>query len=348
MVEKQVDFLIGNQRSGTTWLGSILHHSGQISYIYEPFEKNLGIFDNFPEEPILLNEFSISLEQIFKSGLKKAFEIKKKFTIIKPIYKQYFYAYLLENMPRLSLRIISDDRNYIKKVKVINQWHGKNFKTNLINEEPNNHFLIKETRLHLKLNAIKNALPNSRYVLLLRHPYPTIMSTLKWFQRGKLQELKNKLDCILDIYKTQHGLENYHELINHNINADIDDKLLVHWIIFNEELLRFYKMNPDNSFLVTYETLCKNVQETSQKVCDFIGLNYKKMANYVRETSTIYEGNGIVDVKRISNIYYKSWRNNINEDCYRKILKFRSKFESINMLEEEYEKPDAGEDKYWD
>lgn len=329
-------FLVGNRRSGTTWLANILNRSKALSLYYEPFEKGLGFFDDFPEQSIYLDHFSKSLSNRFNEGLKKIIQKKEGLWRINKRYGQIFNCLAVNLLHSLSQYGFCYKERSAKQMRVIHQWHGRQKFSNLIEKNVKTVPLIKETRLQLKLEGILKAVPASKMILMARHPYPVIKSTIGWFAKGRLGELRKKIDYFLDIYKTQYALENYYHIVTENINADVESKLLVHWIICNDNLIRVSEQEPEKVLFITYESLCKDTLSVVQRIADFLRIEFSELEDYVNSTSTTMGDHGIVDTKRISSVHYKRWIRDVDEKLYKKIVEYANISNAIKCLQREY------------
>ncbi len=329
-------FIVGNQRSGTSWLANILNRSRFLSLYYEPFEKELGLFDDFPEEPIYLEAFSASLAARFLNDFDALLRKKKRLLRIDTKQGQAIHATIFELLHRLSGYGVSIKPRFVRQMRVLNQWHGRHLFANFIQKDKAAAPLIKETRLHLKIEAILKELPESKMILLSRHPYPVIKSTVNWFAKGSLCEFRKKMDYFLDVYRTQHALKDYVEVVEKNINADIESKLLVHWIISNDHLMRVADKYPSRVLFLPYESLCKNTKDCVLELADFLQLDFSEMKDYVMESSTTKGRAGIVDTKRMSSAYYKQWMQGVDERLYGKILEYAEMSLAIQRLQSEY------------
>jgi len=331
-------FLVGNRRSGTTWLANILNRSKALSLYYEPFEKGLGFFDDFPEQFIYLDNFSESLENRFIEGLKKLIQKKEGLWRINKRYGQIINCLAVNLLHGLSQYGFCYKERSVKQMRIIHQWHGRQRFSNLIEKNVKTVPLIKETRLQLKLEGILKAVPASKMILMSRHPYPVIKSIVGWFEKGRLGELRKQADYLLDIYKTQYALRNYYEIVTKNINADVESKLLVHWIVCNDNLIRVAEQYPEKVFFITYEGLCKDPLSIVQRIADFLHIKFSELENYIISTSTTTEDYGIVDTKRISSLHYKRWIDKIDQSLYKKIVEYADISNAIECLQGEYKK----------
>jgi len=330
-------FLVGNRRSGTTWLANILNRSKALSLYYEPFEKGLGFFDDFPEQPIYLDNFSESLTNRFIEGLKKLIQKKEGLWRINKRYGQIINCLAVNLLHSLSQYGFCYKARSARQMRVIHQWHGRQRFSNLIEKNVKTVPLIKETRLQLKLEGILKAVPASKMILMARHPYPVIKSTIGWFEKGRLGELRKQADYLLDIYKTQYALKKYHEILANNSSADLESRLLVHWIICNDNLIRIAEKYPQKVFFVTYESLCRDPLPAVKQIADFLRIRFSELEEYMIISSGTTGDYGIVDTKRVSSVHYKRWINTMDQQIYKKIVEYASLSGAIRRLQAEYE-----------
>ena len=157
-----------------------------LSLYYEPFEKGLGLFDDFPEEPVYLDHFSDSLAIRFSNALKATISRKDRLWHINTRYGQLANCLVVNFLYKLSSCGFSYKRMSAEQLRVLGQWHTKHKFANLLEKDVNPIPFIKETRLQLKTEAILKALPTSKMILIARHPYPVIKSTTHWFRTDRL------------------------------------------------------------------------------------------------------------------------------------------------------------------
>lgn len=308
-------FLLGNQRSGTTWVTNVLNRSRAVMIFYEPFEKGLGVFPDFPEEPVYVGRPSSGLSAALREQYAAMLEHQSRyFRRARPT--RYLAARACDGLVRAGRRGFGVGLSHarlmaLEQLRVINQWHGDYIRGHLTPKGAAVRPFIKETRLHLKLGVLAAAFPDTRICLILRHPYPVIRSTVKWFEQGRLQELRRKLTYFFDIYRSQRLLPNLpDDVLEMGLEGDVETKLLAHWLIANETALDFCERHPGLAMAITYESLCKQPLHGFRRLFEFYDLAFDDdTQNYVTASSaaTPEREPGIVDTRRDSTAKYRDW-----------------------------------------
>jgi hypothetical protein len=138
--------------------------------------------------------------------------------------------------------------------------------------------------------VINHAFPCSRILLLLRHPYPVTSSIVRWCDRGRLQETRNRLDYMFDIYRTQEAVLNVcPEAVRVGVEGNLKQKLVAHWFILNDFALKTIANCPDQSKakILSDEAICKEPHNMFRNAFCFFAIQYSnEIQEYVRETST--------------------------------------------------------------
>lgn len=338
-------FLLGNQRSGTTWVTNVLNRSPEVIIFYEPFEKGLGAFPDFPEEPIYVERPSSDLRTVLGSQYAMLLNRQSRY-FRRNRLTRYLVAYTCNTLVRAGRHGIGLPHSRLKaleQLRVINQWHSKYIRRHLTPKGISVRPFIKETRLHLKLGVLRAAFPNTRIALIMRHPYPVIRSTVKWFKRGRLQELQRKLIYFFDIYRSQRlpaGLPE--EVLKMGLEGSMENKLLAHWLIANETALDFCERHPESALVLTYEGLCQHPLRDFRRLFEFYGIEFDAASHrYVAASSSTLPSAepGIVDTHRDSAIQFRSWlHEGLAEDpLYRRINTYLSASRALAQVTAEYE-----------
>lgn len=315
-------FLVGTQRSGTTWVANVVNRSREVALFFEPFQKGLGLFDAFPEEPVYLESASKSLIDSLLSQHGGMVSRAERF-YPQEKWKRLAAGKLVDKLYNLSRTGLSYRSGLVRQLRVTQQWHGDKVWEHLVHKEPPLRPFVKETRLHLKVPVLFQTFPHTRIALLLRHPYPVIVSILKWFERRSLSELKRKLEYIFDVYNSQNFLDaRERELVDLALKGSIEDKLLAQWFISNDRAVAFCESNEIAAKIFVYEALCKNPLKQFEEMFEFYGLEFEApVKEYILNSSSQERAaSGVVDTRKNSGKKYSEWLDDIsNKKLYEKI-----------------------------
>lgn len=320
----KVIFLLGSRRSGTTWLGNIMGNSRYLFYLYEPFERGLGLFDDFPPEYIYLPE-SKHYEKLLREKISSLWRYRS--LLFNPnrldLKKQMCERQIMRFINKLNRRLFQSRRlDFANRYLFINQQREEFAQKQLRRRSFNlSTIAIKETRMHLKLQLLNHAFPEGYFVFILRHPGGIVQSTLNWMNKGHLSELKGYLEIFPDIMRTQSHFERYWALIEKYSEGSLQQKLALYWRITNEiALSELQKI--DKSICITLEELSLRPFETCRKIFDFLDLKFDdEVQKYIQESTTAQtEKPNIVDTRKNSKKYYRKWQDDITSCIYDEIM----------------------------
>lgn len=340
-------FLLGNQRSGTTWITNVLNRSPAVMIFYEPFEKGLGAFPDFPEEPVYVERPSSALRTALGGQYAAMLDRQSRY-FRRSRLTRYLAACACDALVRaghcgLGVGLSRGRLKALEQLRVVNQWHGEYIRQHLTPKGASVRPFIKETRLHLKLGTLRTVFPDTRIALIMRHPYPVIRSTVKWFEQGRLQELQRKLTYFFDIYRSQRlPADLPAEVLEMGLEGDVENKLLAHWLIANETALDFCERHPESALVLTYEGLCRHPLHDFRRLFAFYGIEFDDISRrYAAASSSTRPSTepGIVDTHRDSAIQFRNWlHEGLAEDpLYLRIRTYLPASRALAQVAAEYE-----------
>ena len=311
-------FVLGCERSGTTWLANIMDSSPETLLFMEPFSIPYRIFSEFPERSYFLENSSPYLDHFlrtkFPARLTKYKKLFSEHAIYEPNcfrrekwlsqlgYKQK--RFLPEQLKKrlmgfqlLNLNRMDDDFPIYQKNRRPAIW------------------AIKELRLAGKIPVLLSAFPHARFLVIIRHPVATVNSILTWFGRGRLTELRRELEVYLEKIEVQSVSKPYKRLLDLCRNGTLAHKTALYWRISYETLFKRLVRHPNAHFLV-YEQLASQPKSTveevfakfnipwSTSVTDY--LSYSSRSNPVKPTA--------LNTVRESRTYFQAWCSHVSDD----------------------------------
>lgn len=316
-------YIVGTQRSGTTWVGNVLNRSRDVMYFYEPFQQNLGLFDSIYSEGVLIRRPSEKFVASLRHQHSELFSLNERSFPL-----NMFLRYVMGT----GINALSRTRGSAwRRLAVINQWTGGKVREHLVAKNSILRPLIKETRLHLNLNLLKDAYPDCRTVLLLRHPYPVVESMIKWMARGHLMETKRHIECAFEVYRSQDEIYDAMPKAVQMMTGSFKEALVAQWFITNDFALAASPM------LLSYESVCKNPTERFAELFAEVDLDFSsEVIAYVRETSEgPADSRGIVDTHKNSSKVYKAWSGD-DREIMRAIESLADTSRAFSIVQKEY------------
>ena len=331
-------FILGCERSGSTWVSNILDVHPDVEFIMEPFADYAKIFPGFPDRNVYLLSSNNDLMKVIEEGYFGLPKIKYPF-----FYKRgrsvflhtvdstvrYFYGkvcQVINAFPGIKWSQFDLLRLHLLEVPISEQIK-KNINCRLT--------VTKELRLNFKLGALSQSLPKAKYVITIRHPGAQISSILKLFKLGHLGELRRSLYSFLDSVYGGKRFEKYHGLQSIiDSNSEIEDILLVWWIVNYEILIEDCKLNELDYQLIYHEDLSSDPTGGFEKIFSFLGLDYPEVAKQfvvTMSTQKNHTAQSAVDTRRDSTTYFKNSILKVDPAISERMEYF---FEKINLIEE--------------
>ncbi len=312
----RLTFLLGIQRSGSTWLTNILDAHEDTWVFMEPFAPDYGIFADFPETSLFLEESSPGIEQVLREKMPKRLLHYKQGVAPQTISSaRWFRAQrgvlqLLLERRRLLPRTVAAR---LRKTELLNL-NRMDADAPIVDKsvQPET-WVIKELRLAGKVKLLAKAYPEARFVALIRHPCANVQAIDAWFRKGRLKELRRDLDGFVAKLSAQVVGQGYQRELELCRRGGELERIALYWRVHNEALQRSLADNP-NALVLTYEELASAPEATARRVFAHCGLSASETAlRYVRKSSTsdVQPGSPITTV-RDSASHYRAWEKKIS------------------------------------
>lgn len=322
---KSLVFILGCQRSGTTWLANIFDSSPDTLLFMEPFAPGYKIFPEFPATTIFLENSTSALDYLLKVDMpariyqNKALLFDKSKTDARLFLIELRLSKLFNRFGKFVPRNLQER---IRKFQLLNLNRiDKNYPIYSKCENPAV-WVIKELRLAGKIPILLNTFPDAHYIVIMRHPAATIHSILRLFEKGKLGELRGDMDTYIETIAAQAISERYADLINRCREGSLVHKLALYWRISYETMYKKLEDQSSATFLI-YEQLARDPLATIEQVFDPIGegLVSDSVKEYLTYSSTqeVEKPRAITTVRK-SATYYRAWEQKIYEDTQQAVL----------------------------
>lgn len=223
-------FILGIERSATTWVASILDHHPQTDVYMEPLSDYTSRFEQWPDRFTVLNE-----RQEKAAYFEKEFELLKKhrrFLLSRILDTSRAWQWDLNTAQFLSNKGLATAA--IRDFLELN-YHRKNRKQR-IKKEPPLQMVIKELRLNFNAGLIIKLDSSAKVLVIIREMASCVRSIMQQIEKGNLVELKRDLTRKYGDVSPQtvcmYWSESYSTLIE-----TLQDKQVSHRIVNHTDLL---------------------------------------------------------------------------------------------------------------
>lgn len=305
-------FVLGTQRSGTTWLANILDSHPDCLHFYEPFAPAYGIFPYFPGEFIYLDPPATPIATRLRYDLPRLVERRSR--LFDPVHasRREFLAeaWLMGQIETWGRRTRLGAPAFATQFNLLH--------LNRIGQHPVVYFpkhenirvtAIKEVRLYFKLPFLAATFPDAKFVHVLRHPAAVVNSMTSFLKRGRLVEIRAQIENFADTVGAQPRFEEYGELLSRIRHAPLPEKLAAYWRVANETLARDASAAGGRALPLVYERLASDPLARVSELFRWCGLPESPATDeYVRDSSTSRsERKTVLDTNRVSATYYRDW-----------------------------------------
>ncbi len=263
-LDRNLILLFGMPRSGTTWIGKVIDSHPDVVYMHEPDSVNrmdrfLPLFPDIGKveqyEAVIGDylENILSLCSVRVSGKLPLF--KKR--------GQSGTGYLVQRVTMLVRRSLD---------RVLNReltWASN------INNANSRRYAWKSIESTGRLGVILRTRPDSKGVLILRHPCGYISSVLRG-QKGGAFAAGTNAESDWGYYKIllDNQVSKKYRLNLEKLKAmSPEERLAWRWVLVNEKALEDIT-GLENGVVVHYEDFCNNPMEEYAKIFKFLGLSW--------------------------------------------------------------------------
>ncbi len=312
-------FILGSERSGSTWLGNIFSAHPQVGFYMEPFSRYTGLFP----------------ELSGRNGCVAAPQPEQVRVVKRDVARLKRAKYPLLYRPGRPPVLLSVDRAVARLCNSLSRFTGSTVSRrsacfSVLNynaahlppaqvaaaERHTQVAVIKELRANFKGWLLASAFPEARFVVVIRHPGAQITSIIKHFQRGRLGELRQDLNGFRDAVETQQRLAMYRPLLEDvDPSAPAEALLPIWWLVNYDVLLTDLAAAGARTVTITHESLSRAPLAESAKLFGFCEMEMAPEVTRYIHTSSTRDGDPAVtmDTHRQSDRYYLQAIDNVPE-----------------------------------
>lgn len=305
-------FILGTQRSGTTWLANIFDSHPDCLHFYEPFAPAYGIFPYFPDEFTYLEPPATRLAARLRHDLPRL--VSRRSLLFDPVHESHrqfaLEAWLMGHIEAGARRAKLAPPAFAAQFNLLH--------LNRIGQQPVAYFpksdhirihAIKEVRLYFKLPFLAATFPEARFIHVVRHPAAVVNSMVAFLKRGRLVEIRDHIDDFAGMVAAQPRFEHYRPLLERVAHGTLPEKLAAYWRVANETLAADASAVSGRSLHIVYEDLAMDPLSRVSAMFRWCGLSMPAAADaYVRDSSTSRsERKTVLDTNRVSATYYRDW-----------------------------------------
>jgi len=305
-------FILGTQRSGTTWLANIFDSHPDCLHFYEPFAPAYGIFPYFPDEFVYLEPPAQRIAARLRHDLPRLVERRSRlFDPVHATRRQFqFEAWLMGELEMWGRRTRVGAPAFASQFNLLH--------LNRIGQEPVVYFhksdhirvkAIKEVRLYFKVPFLADTFPEARFIHVVRHPAAVVNSMMNFLARGRLVEIRDHINDLAQTVSAQPRFESYRPLMERIRGGTLPEKLAAYWRVANETLATDAALLGERSLHIVYEDVATDPLSRVSSMFRWCGLAMAPETEaYVRDSSTSRsERKTVLDTNRVSATYYRDW-----------------------------------------
>lgn len=305
-------FILGTQRSGTTWLANIFDSHPDCLHFYEPFAPAYRLFPYFPNEFVYVEPPATALATRLRHDLPRL--VEKKSLLFDPVHasRRQFEteAWIMGQIEMWGRRAHLGAPAFASQFNLLH--------LNRIGQQPVAYFpkgdhirvnAIKEVRLYFKVPFLAATFPDARFVHVMRHPAAVVTSMTNFLKRGRLVEIRDQIEHFADTVGAQPRFEHYRPLLERVDRGTLPEKLAAYWRVANETLAADVAAAGGRAIPLVYERLAGDPLARVSELFRWCGLpDSPQTEAYVRDSSTSRsERKTVLDTNRVSATYYKDW-----------------------------------------
>jgi hypothetical protein len=321
VVPESLLFVLGIQRSGTTWLANILDSSPDTLLFMEPFAPAYGLFPELPDQGFFFQSAPAETMRLLREETYGRLLKRKRLHFARSLIDPRWFK-----IERATARFFTRFQRYLparyeRRVAQFTLLNLNRFEDSFPlypKAEFPRHWVVKELRVAGKIPLLRAAFPDARYLVVLRSPHATVDSMLRWFARGGLGEVKGELNSFVEKLECQRIAEHYGPQIEMARAGGVAHRAALYWRVCFEEMVRALERENANYQVLPYEALASRPQIEARALLNWAGIPWNATIAAYLEYSTSREvvNPAATNTLRRSSEYYLSWRDKLDPCVY--------------------------------
>ncbi len=302
-------FILGVERSGSTWLSNIFDASADVLFFMEPFAPFNEIFPAFPSRLLYADDSAPFLQAVIREGFEALPTCKHPF-LDRPDatpLRRFVTRKVLEGHTRVA-RALRMRRSLLHtRYEQINLNRMRNEALFYQRKAPSpRRWVIKELRLNFKIHLLSDVFPEARHVVILRNPLSQVHSMMKLLEKGSLYQLRKHLYAILEHAAGHARFEKYADALSGLDRGSLLDRAVAYWFLNYNTLIEDLDACACSTRIVRHEDLSQTPVQAARGLFRFADVPFGPDVEAYLRTSTRAGSStaGPLDTARHSSSYY--------------------------------------------
>jgi hypothetical protein len=301
-------FVLGSERSGSTWLANILDAHPDVELLMEPFAARARLFPGFPDREVPVDDRETGLATRLRRGIARV-PVHKYPLLYRPGRSRVLRVLdtrLADAARALAHGLRRPTPLWIRRLELLHL-NAAALPVDRLPVKPAapSVLAVKELRLNFKVGLVAAAFPEARVIAVVRGPVAQIASIERLIARGRLRELAAALPRILETVTMHPRFARYARLTALVDPQDRSSALAIWWLVSNQTLLADLRGCKLAHLVIRHEDLCEEPLRGAETLLRFAGLPPDRaVTRFVRWSSS---GDAIttspVDTRRHSKLH---------------------------------------------
>lgn len=289
---RQQIFILGTERSGSTWVANIFDADPNVELIMEPFADYAHLFPGFPGRFCRVKHPDPDLIDLVRtrwaglSGTKYALSYRPgRPRILKAVDRQVSSMF-----HRMAYRTGMAPPRWLLQHELLNL----NQAAVRVSQHPLKHAALatqvtKELRLNFKSTILTSAFPSARVIVPLRHPVLQVASILGLMGRGRLSELRRDMAGFRTMLRNSVDMQAHWDFASRQANDSGScsaELLTCWWITSHATLISDLRESGTPYELAWNEELSRSPLTQQQRLFEFAGVPSSRAARRYAEASS--------------------------------------------------------------